>query len=86
VQAFPVRLPSGVSYWTVLDDDLKVLAEADGYLHQLRFGGDAAESTTELCSCTSPLLPLVRRCWSALGVGGSAGLVHDLAQAHPRRP
>jgi len=47
VQAFPVRLPSGTTYWTVLDDDLVVMAEADTYLHQLRFGGDAAESTTE---------------------------------------
>jgi integrase/recombinase XerD len=47
VQAFPVRLPSGVAYWTVLDDDLEVMAGADAYLYQLRFGGDAAESTTE---------------------------------------
>jgi hypothetical protein len=47
VQAFPVRLPSGVTYWTVLDEDLQVVPEADAFLHQLRFGGDAAESTTE---------------------------------------
>jgi site-specific recombinase XerD len=47
VQAFPVRLPSGATYWTVLDDDLELMAEADAYLLQLRFGGDAAESTTE---------------------------------------
>jgi integrase/recombinase XerD len=47
VQAFPVRLPSGATYWTVLDDDLQVVPEADAFLHQLRFGGDAAESTTE---------------------------------------
>jgi integrase/recombinase XerD len=47
VRAFPVRLPSGSTYWTVLDDDLEVMAEADAYLQQLRFGGDAAESTTK---------------------------------------
>ncbi|HEY2960048.1 MAG TPA: tyrosine-type recombinase/integrase [Actinomycetota bacterium] len=47
MQAFPVRLPSGPTYWTVLDDDLRVIADADAYLQQLRFGGDAAESTTE---------------------------------------
>jgi integrase/recombinase XerD len=47
VQAFPVWLPSGATYWTVLDDDLAVIPEADTYLQQLRFGGDAAESTTE---------------------------------------
>lgn len=47
MQAFPVRLPSGVAYWTVLDDDLQVVAEADAYLQQLRFGGDGAESTTK---------------------------------------
>jgi integrase/recombinase XerD len=46
VQAFPIRLPSGATYWTVLDDDLKPVVEADAYLQQLRFGGDAAESTT----------------------------------------
>jgi integrase/recombinase XerD len=50
MQAFPVRLPSGVAYWTVLDDELKVLAEAAAYLHQLWFGGDAAESTTKATS------------------------------------
>jgi integrase/recombinase XerD len=44
VRAFPVRLPSGSTYWTVLDNDLDVIAEADAYLQQLRFGGDAAES------------------------------------------
>src|SRR6266542_1773692 len=47
VQAFPVRLPSGHTYWTVLDDDLEVVTEADAYLHQLRFGQDAAETTTK---------------------------------------
>jgi integrase/recombinase XerD len=47
VQAFPVRLPSGATYWTVVDDDLAVVPEPDAYLRHLRFGADAAESTTE---------------------------------------
>src|SRR5450631_3641420 len=47
MRAFPVRLPSGVRYWTVLDEDLAVVAVADGFLRQLRFGRDGAESTTK---------------------------------------
>ena len=47
MQAFPVRLRSGAVFWTVLDDALGVVAEADAYLQQLQFGRDAAESTTK---------------------------------------
>lgn len=47
MRAFPVRLPSSISYWTVLDEDLKVVAQADSYLQHLRLGRDAAESTTK---------------------------------------
>jgi integrase/recombinase XerD len=47
VRAFPVRLPSGQRYWTVLDEDLQVVAVADGFLRQQRFGCDGAESTTK---------------------------------------
>jgi hypothetical protein len=43
VQAFPVRLPSGAASRPVLYDDLEVVA----YLHQLRFGHDAAETMTK---------------------------------------
>jgi integrase/recombinase XerD len=46
VRAFPVRLPSGARYWTVLDGDLAVVPAADGFLRQVRFGRDGAESTT----------------------------------------
>ncbi len=46
MRAFPVRLPSGIRYWTVLDEDLSVVAVADGYLRHLRLGRDAAELTT----------------------------------------
>ena len=47
MRAFCVRLPSGARYWTVLDEDLAVLAVADGFLRQVRFGRDGAESTTK---------------------------------------
>jgi integrase/recombinase XerD len=47
MRAFPVRLPSGQRYWTVLDEDLRVVPVADGFLRQQRFGRDGAESTTK---------------------------------------
>jgi len=47
VRAFPVRLPSGQRYWTVLDEDLQVVVVADGFLRHQRFGRDGAESTTK---------------------------------------
>src|SRR6478672_2350216 len=47
MRAFCVRLPSGARYWTVLDEELAVVAVADGFLRQLRFGRDGAESTTK---------------------------------------
>lgn len=46
MRAFRVKLPSGVCYWTVLDDDLAVVAEADAFLRHLRLGRDGAELTT----------------------------------------
>jgi integrase/recombinase XerD len=46
MRAFPVRLPSGARYWTVLDEDLAVVAVADSFLRHVRFGRDGAESTT----------------------------------------
>ncbi len=47
MRAFPVRLPSGQRYWTVLDEDLQVVPVADGFLRHQRFGRDGAESTTK---------------------------------------
>lgn len=47
MRAFPVRMPSGARYWTVLDEDLAVVAVADSFLRQVRFGRDGAESTTK---------------------------------------
>ena len=46
MRAFPVRLPSGVRYWTVLDDSLAVVDEADAFLRHVRFGRDGSELTT----------------------------------------
>jgi hypothetical protein len=46
MRAFPVRLPSGVRYWTVLDEELAVVPVADSFLRQVRFGRGGAESTT----------------------------------------
>lgn len=47
MRAFPIRLPSGSTYYTVVDDDLQVVAAADGFLQHLRLGRDRAESTTK---------------------------------------
>jgi len=47
MRAFCVRLPSGARYWTVLDEDLAVVAVADSFLRHVRFGRDGAESTTK---------------------------------------
>lgn len=46
-RAFPVRLPSGMRYWSVLDDNLRPVVEIDDYLLHRRLGTDAAESTTQ---------------------------------------
>jgi hypothetical protein len=47
MRAFPVRLPAGARYWTVLDEDLAVVAVADSFLRQVRFGRGGAESMTK---------------------------------------
>src|ERR1017187_9801506 len=46
MRAFPVRLPSGARYWTVLDEDLAVVSVAGGFLRQVRLGRAGPESTT----------------------------------------
>ncbi|MFI6883957.1 tyrosine-type recombinase/integrase [Streptosporangium canum] len=47
MRAFPVLMPSGVRYWTVVGEDLAVMPAADRFLREARFGRDRAESTTE---------------------------------------
>ncbi|MER0443292.1 tyrosine-type recombinase/integrase [Streptomyces sp. Edi4] len=46
MRAFAVQLPSGIRYWTVMDEDLTVVQEADAFLRHVRFGRDQAELTT----------------------------------------
>ena len=43
-----VVLPSGEGYWTVVDEEYRVLGAADAFLRDLRFGADRTESTTKL--------------------------------------
>ncbi|MFI5783746.1 tyrosine-type recombinase/integrase [Nocardia sp. NPDC051570] len=47
MRAFPVRMPSGGQYWTVIDENYAVEPVADRWLRELRFGRDRAESTTK---------------------------------------
>ena len=47
MRSFLVRMPSGVRYWTVLDDELAVVGVADAFLRHVRFGRDGAELTTK---------------------------------------
>lgn len=47
MRAHMVKLPSGARYWTVVDDELVVVPDADAYLRHLRFGRDSAELTTK---------------------------------------
>ena len=71
MRAFLVRLPSGVRYWTVLDEDLQVVPVADGFLRQVRFGRDGAESTTK--SYAGSIALFLRWC-ARTGRGWQAGI------------
>ena len=46
MRAFAVTMPSGERYWTVLDDELCVVPDADAFLRHVRFGRDGSELTT----------------------------------------
>jgi len=87
MRAFLVRLPSGVRYWTVLDEDLRVVAVADGFLRQVRFGRDGAESTTRSYACSIALFlrwcARAGRSWQA-GVEQLGLFMTWLAHAGPR--
>jgi hypothetical protein len=73
VRAFVVRLPSGVRYWTVIDEDLRVNHEADEFLRHPRFGRGCAESTTRAYATAAALYLLwcrqVRRDWRDAATG-----------------
>lgn len=73
MRAFPVRLPSGVRYWTVLDDDLAVVGEADAFLRHVRLGRDGAELTTR--SYAGGIALYLRWCGRS-GRGWQDGLGH----------
>ena len=44
-RSFPVQLPSGVRYWTVVDGSYRVVPEVDDFLLHYRLGRGCAEST-----------------------------------------
>ena len=71
MRAFPVRLPSGQRYWTVLDEDLQVVSVADGFLRHQRFGRDGAESTTKAYAHS---IALFLRWCARTGRGWQAGV------------
>jgi site-specific recombinase XerD len=48
LRSLRVVLPSGEAYWTVVDEEYGVVAAADAFLRDLRFGADRTESTTKL--------------------------------------
>jgi integrase/recombinase XerD len=48
LSALRVVLPGGLAYWTVVDEKYELVEAADGFLRDLRFGADRAESTTRL--------------------------------------
>ncbi|MFN8215704.1 MAG: tyrosine-type recombinase/integrase [Solirubrobacterales bacterium] len=48
LRSLRVVLPSGEAYWTVVDEEYRVVAAADAFLRDLRFGADRTESTTKL--------------------------------------
>jgi integrase/recombinase XerD len=86
VRAFPVRLPSGARYWTVLDADLRAVPVADSFLRQVRFGRDGAESTTKSYACSIALFlrwcALTGRTWQA-GIEHLALFMTWLAHSGP---
>lgn len=54
-RSFPVSLPSGVRYWTVLDPTHRLVVEADDFLLHHRLGRDGAESTSQSYSASLAL-------------------------------
>jgi hypothetical protein len=77
-------MPSGERYWTLLDDDLELVVAADEFLRHLRFGRDAAETTTRTYAGRDRVVPaaVVRVDRSGLAHGcGLSGHVHAAAAA-----
>jgi hypothetical protein len=70
LRSLRVVLPSGEGYWTVVDEEYRVVEAADAFLRDLRFGADRAESTTKLYAGEL-----------ALFLGWAAGSGRDLERA-----
>jgi integrase/recombinase XerD len=43
-----IALPGGLAYWTVVDEQYRVVEAPDRFLRDLRFGADRTESTTKM--------------------------------------
>ena len=48
LSALRIVLPGDLAYWTVVDETYELVAAADAFLRDLRFGADRTESTTRL--------------------------------------
>jgi hypothetical protein len=70
LRSLRVVLPAGGAYWTVIDEDYRVIEPADAFLRDLRFGADRTESTTKLYAGEL-----------ALFLGWAAGSGRDLERA-----
>jgi integrase/recombinase XerD len=70
-RSFPVTLPSGVRYWTVLDPAHRLVVEADDFLLHHRLGRDGAESTSQAYAASLALFfewaASVRKQWRETG-------------------
>ena len=66
-------LPSGDRYWTVLDDELCVVPQADGFLRQVRLGRDGSELTTK---AYAGAIALFLRWCDRTGRSWQAGIEH----------
>jgi integrase/recombinase XerD len=73
VRAFAVMMPSGDRYWTVLDDELCVVPDADAFLRHVRFGQDGSELTTR--AYAGGIALFLRWC-ARTGRSGHAGIEH----------
>ena len=70
LRSLRVALPAGGAYWTVVDEDYRLVEAPDAFLRDLRFGSDRTESTTKLYAGEL-----------ALFLGWAAGSGRDLQRA-----
>jgi len=74
MRAFPVRLPSGTRYWTVLDEDLRVVPVADGFLRH----AEATPSKEEITRIRR-LINRIKGDLAGLGTAEKAGINEAIA-------